>query len=108
MQKVQDQSQFEQETEGLREKMDELRQEKLDCFKLCFRVKVADAILWEQLQQKEARWKQLKTEKDLSFAESEEYRQEIERIKEEIDKNRVYIISFIKSSPEIYESIRDG
>ena len=47
MQKVQNELQLQIETENLREKMEDLRKEKLECFKLCFRVKVVDAIYYE-------------------------------------------------------------
>jgi hypothetical protein len=50
MQKNHSEIQFQIETENLREKMEELRREKLECFKLCFRVKVADAIHYEKLK----------------------------------------------------------
>ena len=41
---------LERETDALREKMEELKKDKLDCFKLCFRLKVADAVHFERLK----------------------------------------------------------
>ena len=86
--------------------MEDLRKDKLDCFKLCFRVKVADAIYYEQLKQKEIDWVE-RGEKG-EFKDSEEYKTEMKRICEETKKNRTFIISFIKSSPELYDAIQDG
>jgi hypothetical protein len=42
-----------QETEAMKEKMDDMKRDKLDCFKLCFRIKVTDAIYFEKIKQKE-------------------------------------------------------
>ena len=66
------------ETENLKEKMEELKKEKLDCFKLCFRVKVADAIYYEQLKQKEREWMEMNPDK--VFKDSEEYKKEMASI----------------------------
>jgi len=37
--------------------MEELRKEKLDCFKLCFRLKIIDAKYFEKFKQAEEDWK---------------------------------------------------
>ena len=76
--------------------MEDLKREKLDCFKLCFRVKVADAIHYEQLKQKERDFEE--SNPGQVYKDSEEYTREIETITSNIGKNRTFIISFIKSS----------
>lgn len=58
--------------------MEELKKEKLDCFKLCFRVKVADAIYFEQLKTKEREWLDKGEEGD--FKDTDEYKAEMARI----------------------------
>jgi hypothetical protein len=83
--------------------MEELKKEKLDCFKLCFRVKVADAIYFEQLKAKEREW--LEKGEEGEFKDTEEYKEELNRIITETKQKRTFIISFIKSSPELYDAI---
>lgn len=39
-----------EKTEAMKEKMEEIKREKLDCFKLCFRIKVADSIHYERIK----------------------------------------------------------
>lgn len=100
---------FAMETENLRERMDELRKEKLDCFKLCFRIKVADACLYERICQLEEDWKLTQPEGECGdFKESQEYKDAIAKIQQEIDEQRTIIVSFIKSSPEFFDAIQNG
>ena len=42
--------QMKEQTEAMKEKMEEIKREKLDCFKLCFRIKVADSIHYERIK----------------------------------------------------------
>ena len=108
--KVLNDEMLQMETETLKEKMDDMKREKLDCFKLCFRVKVCDAIYYEKIKQLEEEYinSSSNSSKTPEFKKSKVYLDEIIRMKEEISKNRTIIISFIKSSQELYDTIRDG
>ena len=100
-------TQLAEETEALKQRMEDLRREKLDCFKLCFRVKVADAIYYEKIMVKEKEYKEMHPDGP-EFRTTEEYKKEVKKYQTEIAKNRTIIISFIKSSPELYDTIKDG
>jgi len=42
----------------MKEKVEDMRKEKLECFKLCFRIKVADAGLFDKIKSLEEDWRQ--------------------------------------------------
>lgn len=85
-----------------------MRKDKLDCFKLCFRVKVTDAISYEKIKVKAQEFMMLEENQGKNYKESKEYEKELKKLKDEIAKSRTFIISFIKSSQEVYDSIKDG
>lgn len=92
---------MQEQTEAMKEKMEDMKREKLDCFKLCFRIKVADAIHYERIKQKEQEYKtssRFDSQNPIDYFQTQEYKDEVKKIKEEIEKSRTYVISFIKSS----------
>lgn len=80
--------------------MEDMRKEKLECFKLCYRLKVADASYFEKLKA---------LEEECGYSkDSEKYKKKLDEIIAEIKESRTIIISFIKSSEDLYEMFEEG
>ena len=79
-----------QMTEQMRANLEEMKRKKVDCFKMCFRIKVRDAIEYATAVDKD----------NLNLSSSQE--------RQGPSFDRSYIISFIMTGPQMYEAIQEG
>ena len=81
-----------QRTEQIRINLEELKRTKVDCFKMCFRIKVSDAIEYATIM---ASNNPAKSPQKTQGAASSIFEQS-------------YILSFVMTNPVMYEAMQEG